>query len=128
MIPHTILAPISLGELVDKITILEIKSQHLQGAALDNVRTELQALTTTLQDLNVSVDPRLIAELQAVNSTLWQIEEAIRNQERQQLFGDTFIQLARSVYKQNDQRAALKKQINIRYGSAFIEEKSYQAY
>ncbi|MFM8937000.1 MAG: DUF6165 family protein [Vulcanococcus sp.] len=128
MIPHTIVAPISLGELVDKITILEIKSQHLQGAALDNVRTELRALTTTLQDLNVSMDPRLIAELQAVNSALWQIEEAIRDQERQQLFGDTFIQLARSVYKQNDQRAALKKQINIRYGSALIEEKSYQGY
>lgn len=128
MNPHAILAPISLGELIDKITILEIKSRHLQGVALENVHTELQALNATLEDLDLSVDPLLIAQLQAVNSELWKIEDAIRDHERQQQFGDTFIQLARSVYKQNDQRAALKKQINTSYGSSFVEEKSYQAY
>lgn len=120
--------PISLGELIDKITILQIKSRHLQGSALDNVQLELQALETTLEDQRLAIDPTLMQQLQQVNQELWRIEDAIREQERQGLFDDVFIQLARSVYHQNDRRAAIKKQINIRYGSAFVEEKSYQAY
>lgn len=123
-----ILAPISLGELIDKITILQIKTQHLQGAALENVKKELEALETTLNNLHINIDTTLIQRLKEVNQDLWQIEDDIRDQERQKNFGETFIQLARSVYQQNDQRAAIKKEINTTYGSAFVEEKSYQKY
>lgn len=123
-----ILAPISLGELIDKITILEIKCQHLQGHALQNVRKELQELERTLEQLPISVEPSLRQELKAINQNLWRIEDAIRDQERRQDFGPTFIGLARSVYQQNDTRAAIKKSINQRYNSALTEEKSYQPY
>jgi hypothetical protein len=121
-------APISLGELIDKITILQIKTQHLQGIGLENVKKELEALETTLNNLQVNVDTRIIELLKEVNQDLWQIEDAIRDQERQKIFGETFIDLARSVYQRNDQRAAIKKEINTIYGSAFVEEKSYQPY
>ena len=123
-----ILAPISLGELLDKITILQIKRQHLQGTALENVRTELNALETTLSSLQLNIDTRLTQRLKEVNQNLWQIEDDIRDQERQKNFGETFIRLARSVYQQNDQRAAIKKEINTTYGSTFTEEKSYKEY
>jgi hypothetical protein len=121
-------APISLGELIDKITILQIKTQHLQGIGLENVKKGLEALETTLNNLQVNVDTRIIELLKEVNQDLWQIEDAIRDQERQKIFGETFIDLARSVYQRNDQRAAIKKEINTIYGSAFVEEKSYQPY
>ena len=123
-----ILAPISLGELIDKITILQIKTQHLQGTALENVKKELKALETTLNDLQLNLDPTLIQRLKEVNQDLWKIEDDIREQERQKSFGETFIRLARSVYQQNDRRAAIKKEINSIYGSALVEEKSYQEY
>ncbi|MEB3276098.1 MAG: DUF6165 family protein [Cyanobacteriota bacterium] len=123
-----ILAPISLGELIDKITILQIKSQHVQGEALANVRRELAALEARFGELDLRLDGELIEQLKAVNQELWQIEDAIREQERQQSFGERFIALARAVYQQNDRRAAIKKQINLRYGSALVEEKAYQAY
>jgi len=123
-----ILAPISLGELLDKITILQIKTQHLQGTALENVKRELDALEITLNNLQLNIDTKLVQKLKEVNQKLWQIEDDIRDQERQNKFDDTFIQLARSVYQQNDQRAAIKKEINTTYGSTFIEEKSYQKY
>ena len=123
-----ILAPISLGELIDKITILQIKTQHLQGTALENVKKELGALESTLNNLKLNIDPTLIQRLKEVNQDLWQIEDDIRDQERQNNFGATFIELARSVYQQNDRRAAIKKEINSTYGSAFMEEKSYQQY
>ena len=125
---QNIQAPISLGELIDKITILQIKTNHLQGAALKHVTTELNALENTLKNLNLNVDPKLIQQLKEVNQNLWNIEDDIREQERQKNFGDTFIELARSVYKQNDRRSAIKKEINTTYGSAFTEEKSYQPY
>ena len=125
---QNILAPISLGELIDKITILQIKTQHLRGTALENVKKELEALETTLNDLQLNIDPTLIQRLKEVNQDLWQIEDDIREQERQKSFGETFIHLARSVYQQNDQRAAIKKEINTTYGSVFVEEKSYQQY
>jgi len=123
-----ILAPISLGELIDKITILQIKTQHLQGSALDNVKKELEALETSLRNLHLNIDTTLIQRLKDVNQDLWKIEDDIRDQERQKSFGETFIRLARSVYQQNDQRAAIKKEINTTYSSAFVEEKSYQQY
>lgn len=123
-----ILAPISLGELIDKITILQIKTQHLQGAALVNVKAELNALETTLNKLQLNLDPTHVQRLKQVNQDLWQIEDEIRDQERRNNFDETFIRLARSVYQQNDQRAAIKKEINTTYGSVFVEEKSYQQY
>ena len=123
-----ILCPISLGELVDKITILQIKSQHLQGTALENVETELDALKTTLNNLQLNIDDTLIERLKKVNQDLWEIEDDIRDQERQNNFGETFIRLARSVYQQNDRRAAIKRQINITHGSPLTEEKSYKSY
>ena len=125
---QNIQAPISLGELIDKITILQIKTQHLQDTALKHVITELNALECTLNNLNLSINPKLIQQLKEINQDLWNIEDDIREQERQQNFGDTFIQLARSVYKQNDRRSAIKKEINNTYGSAFTEEKSYNPY
>ena len=123
-----ILAPISLGELIDKITILQIKTQHLQGTALENVKKELQALENTLNNLQLNIKPTLIRGLKEVNQDLWKIEDDIREQERQKSFDDTFIHLARSVYQQNDRRAAIKKEINTTYGSALVEEKSYKQY
>ena len=123
-----ILAPISLGELIDKITILQIKTKHLQGKALDNVREELKALNTTLNNLQLNIDPKLIRRLEEVNQELWQIEDAIRDHERQKSFGDAFIQLARSIYQRNDCRAEIKKEINTTYGSTLVEEKTYQQF
>lgn len=119
--------PISLGELIDKITILEIKAKHFQGKKRHNVCQELQALEAVLAQLNLHINPQLLGHLKEVNRGLWQIEEAIRQHESRQLFDQRFITLARAVYLQNDRRAALKRRINLDYGSAFIEEKSYQA-
>ena len=123
-----ILAPVSLGELIDKITILQIKVQHLEGHAQDNVKKELEALESTLNKLQIDIDPTLIQRLQQVNQALWQIEDDIRDKEHNKDFGDTFVGLARSVYQQNDRRAAIKKEINATYGSNLIEEKSYTNY
>ena len=118
-----ILAPISLGELIDKITILEIKTQNLQGTALENVKKELKSLEATLNDLQLNIDNTLIQRLKEINQDLWQIEDDIRDQERRKSFGETFIRLARSVYQQNDRRSAIKKGINTTYGSTLMEEK-----
>jgi len=126
--PKAILAPISLGELIDKITILQIKSLRFSGLSQDNVNIELQALKTTLEALDFRIDPELVQQLKDVNLQLWNIEDEIRDKDRQNDFGESFISLARSVYQQNDRRAAIKKQINLHYGSAFVEEKSYKDY
>jgi hypothetical protein len=120
--------PVSLGELVDKITILQIKAKHLQGDALGHVQRELQLLEAALAATGVALDPALEAQLLEVNGQLWEIEDAIREQERQRRFEQAFIELARSVYRTNDRRADLKRQINQRYGSTLIEQKSYSAY
>ena len=117
--------PVSLGELVDKITILTIKANHLRGDALANVQRELELLEQVLQDSGARLKPQERADLQAVNEQLWQIEDAIRGEEAKQRFGAEFIALARSVYQRNDERAALKRAINERLGSTLIEEKSY---
>ena len=123
-----ILVPVSLGELVDKITILQIKEERLAGDALTNVRQELAALRHALAGLKLAIDPELVEALQQTNERLWRIEDAIREQERRQDFGERFVELARSVYQENDRRAALKRRINTSYGSALIEEKSYATY
>lgn len=121
-------APISLGELIDKITILQIKRRHVAGSALENVTQELHALETVLHNLGVAVDAVLVRRLEQVNAELWAIEDAIRHHEQRQCFDDAFVQLARSVYKTNDARAALKRQINTSYGSPLVEEKTYTPY
>jgi hypothetical protein len=126
-----ILVPISPGELLDKITILRIKSARMSDAAkLANVRAELAELEKTWRvAVGTSVD---LAEeeraLQAVNERLWVIEDDLRDKERAQAFDARFIELARAVYIENDERAAIKKRINTALGSTIVEEKSYQQY
>jgi hypothetical protein len=123
--------PISPGELLDKITILRIKSKRMSDAKkLANVRLELQALESTwaaspYSKTNIDVD---IGALHAVNEKLWVIEDDIRDQERAQAFDAEFIRLARAVYFENDERAAIKRRINVTLGSTLVEEKSYAAY
>ena len=125
---NIILVPASLGELVDKITILEIKTKKLKGDALSNVDKELSLLRETLSKSNIIINPKVIEELRQINQTLWEVEDEIRNHERQNNFGESFINLARSVYKCNDQRAAIKRLINIDHNSRITEEKFYQDY
>ena len=126
-----LLVPISPGELIDKITILEIKSQRMTDAAkLHNVRTELTLLSETWKASPFSATD-ISAEwtgLRDVNAKLWDIEDRIRDKERDGLFDAEFIELARAVYFTNDERAAIKKKINTKLGSALVEEKSYAAY
>ena len=124
----SILAPVSLGELIDKITILEIKQIHMTGIKLKNVDKELKLLRKILQDENLEIDIDLINNLKEVNNKLWKIEDNIRIKENNQKFDKEFIQLARSVYKENDRRAAIKKKINQKYNSELVEEKSYNNY
>ena len=124
----SILAPVSIGELIDKITILEIKQIHMTGIKLKNVDKELKLLRKTLQDENLEIDIDLINNLKEVNNILWEIEDNIRIKESNQNFDKEFIQLARSVYKENDKRASIKKEINQKYNSELIEEKSYNNY
>jgi len=120
--------PVSLGELVDKVTILQIKARHLQGPGLAHVHQELELLQQALKATELAIDPMLEAQLLEVNGELWQIEDAIRDQERKRCFDQQFIELARSVYRTNDRRAAIKREINERYGSTLIEQKLYGAY
>lgn len=126
-----ILVPVSFGELLDKIAILQIKSERMSDAAkLVNVRAELEALERTWAAHPASQQDiaGLRAGLKAVNERLWVIEDEIRLQERAQAFDAGFIRLARSVYFENDTRARIKKDINLALGSAYVEEKSYQDY
>ena len=124
----SILVPVSLGELIDKITILEIKQIHMTGIKLKNVDKELKLLKKILQDKNLEIDIDLINNLKGVNNNLWVIEDNIRIKESNQEFDKEFIQLARSVYKENDKRASIKKEINQKYNSELVEEKSYNNY
>ena len=124
----SIFAPVSLGELIDKITILEIKQIHMTGIKLKNVDKELKLLKKILQDKNLEIDIDLINNLKEVNNNLWEIEDNIRIKESNQKFDKEFIQLARSVYKENDKRASIKKEINQKYNSELVEEKSYNNY
>ncbi len=129
---NEILVPISPGELLDKITILRIKSARMTDAAkLANVRRELELLERTWRESHsarshdVGADERA---LQAVNERLWDIEDRIRDKERAKAFDAEFIELARAVYVENDERAVVKKRINVALGSTIVEEKSYAAY
>lgn len=126
-----ILVPVSFGELLDKIAILQIKSERIgDPGKLANVRAELSALEKTWMAHPAAGGDvaRLRAELKAVNERLWVIEDEIRIKEKAQAFDEEFIKLARSVYYENDERARLKKEINLALGSSYVEEKSYQDY
>ena len=125
---HHVLAPISLGELIDKITILQIKRKYCQGNNLNHVKAELNALEETLERLHLNVDNRLIKELKKINEELWEIEDEIREQEHQKNFGTKFIHLARAVYKKNDQRSTIKQTINTNHDSSIMEVKTYKRY
>jgi hypothetical protein len=120
-------APISWGELIDKLTILELKAARLSDpAALANVRRELAALAPLEAAAGADARlPALRAALMGVNAALWDIEDRIREREAAADFGAAFVELARAVYRQNDRRAALKRQISLALGSDLIEEKSY---
>jgi hypothetical protein len=126
-----ILVPVSPGELLDKITILRIKAARITDVTkVGNVRLELDLLEKTWRDagcaaFDVAHDERA---LQAVNEKLWDVEDLIRDKEAKQTFDREFIELARAVYVANDERAAIKKRINLQLGSRLIEEKSYKPY
>lgn len=123
--------PVSYGELIDKITILEIKAARITDPAkLANVRVELDLLMQTWQRDPASATPidDLWSTLRTINERLWVIEDDIRIKEKAQEFDATFIRLARSVYFENDDRAKAKRAINERLGSTLVEEKSYQDY
>ena len=127
---ETINIPISPGELLDKITILEIKCEHITDATkLANVKTELDLLGTIWNNTSQSSELEdLKQELHENNQTLWDIEDKIRIKESNKEFDQVFIELARSVYIQNDKRAETKKKINLKLGSEIVEEKSYADY
>ncbi|HET7300046.1 MAG TPA: DUF6165 family protein [Oleiagrimonas sp.] len=123
--------PVSFGELIDKITILEIKAERIGDATkVANVRRELDLLEATWHAHEASHTDigAERADLKAVNEALWDIEDRIRLKEKAQAFDEDFIRLARSVYVRNDERAAVKRKINTALGSTLVEEKSYQDY
>ena len=122
---------ISPGELLDKLSILNIKLEQIKDSAkIANVKTEYDLLYKISLDNNLFTPEIkiLYTQLKSINQELWIIEDDIRDCERAKNFSDTFIQLARSVYVTNDKRADIKKKINIELGSKLVEEKSYQPY
>ena len=128
---ENIKVPVSPGEVLDKITILEIKSERMEDAAkVANVRVELKLLQDTwarnINDDDVIRD--LHAQLKEINEALWEIEDDIRDKERVKEFDERFIELARAVYFTNDRRSEVKKKLNLHLGSEIVEEKSYQDY
>ena len=121
---------VSHGEIVDKLTILQIKKENITDPSkLDNIIKEYDYLLSIVEnDLGISTESSEYLELLSINKELWVIEDDIRDKERVKEFDDEFIKLARSVYYTNDVRAKIKKEINLKYSSGFIEEKSYQSY
>ena len=123
--------PVSWGEVFDKLTILQIKADKLQAAAqLANVTKERQEIEKAIGDIACfpAQLPVLVQALKEINTILWDVEDGKRNCEHHQTFGQEFVELARKVYFGNDQRAAIKRQINQLLGSTLVEEKSYKAY
>ena len=123
--------PVSPGEVLDKITILEIKSERMEDPEkVANVRIELKLLQDTWA-ANITDDDTirdLHAQLKEINEALWEIEDDIRDKERVKEFDERFIELARAVYFTNDKRSEVKKKLNLHLGSQIVEEKSYQDY
>lgn len=127
MIKNVISASISIGELCDKYTILQIKSEKITDSnKLSKIENEIQYLKPLIEQCNISVDK--LNELKSVNEKLWAIEDTIRNKESQSIFDLEFIELARSVYITNDRRFELKASINELYNSDICEVKSYTKY
>ncbi len=124
-----VLVPISVGELVDKVTILNIKQREIKDASkLVNIRTELAALNQVCIAARIDLGSPEALDLERVNAELWRIEDDIRDKERAKAFDAEFIALARAVYVTNDRRAAIKARINAKAGSLLREEKSYRQY
>jgi len=120
---------ISIGELVDKVSILSIKLEKIKNPVkLKNIKKEYDLLYASLQNIGITKDSKDFKNLVQVNLSLWDIEDKIRIKEANKEFDDNFIQLARSVYFENDKRAEIKKQINLSFGSDLIEEKEYIQY
>jgi len=119
---------VSVGEIVDKLSILQIKTGMIKDQEkLANVKKEYDYLSNIVFD-ELKIEQSDFFNLVVINSKLWEIEDRIRNKERDQEFDEDFIDLARSVYFTNDERAEIKKSINLKYGSYFVEEKSYEKY
>lgn len=121
---------VSHGEIVDKLTILQIKKENITDPIkLDNIVKEYDYLLSVVEnDLGISTESPEYLELLSINKELWVIEDDIRDKERVKEFDEDFVKLARSVYYTNDVRAKIKKEINLKYSSGFVEEKSYQSY
>ena len=120
--------PISIGELIDKISILEIKKDKLKNIKLKNILKELSFLRAVLEKNSIFIPDEIFLQLKSINLTLWDIEDKIRIKEKNKEFDNEFIELARSVYLNNDRRSETKKVLNIMFNSEIIEEKSYEKY
>ena len=120
--------PISVGELIDKITILEIKKDNLKNLKLKNILKELSFLRAVLEKNSILIPDEIYFQLKSINLKLWDIEDKIRIKEKNKEFDNEFIELARSVYLNNDRRSETKKELNIMFNSEIIEEKSYEKY
>ena len=120
--------PISVGELIDKITILEIKKDKLKNLKLKNILKELSFLRAVLEKNSMLIPDEIYFQLKSINLKLWDIEDKIRIKEKNKEFDNEFIELARSVYLNNDRRSETKKELNIMFNSEIIEEKSYEKY
>ena len=119
---------VSIGEIVDKLSILQIKTEEIKDETkLNNVRSEYDYLYDIVFN-EMGIEQSDFTELVSVNKKLWIIEDDIRDKERAKEFDDIFIEFARAVYVTNDERAEVKKKINLKYGSTFVEEKSYSDY
>lgn len=121
---------VSHGEIVDKLTILQIKKNNITDVTkLENINKEYNYLFSVVEnDLGISTQSEDYLKLLSINQELWIIEDDIREKERLKQFDDEFVKLARAVYYTNDNRANVKKEINLKYGSGFVEEKSYSQY
>ena len=118
--------PVSLGELVDKITILKIKLKFLSGQKKANVKNEYDLLNNELRNSSIIIREDLIADLQMTNQKIWELEDKIRVKELNNDFKEDFVELARTIYKLNDKRYEIKNKINKKYNSIIFEEKIYE--
>ena len=120
--------PISVGELIDKVSILEIKKDKLKNLKLKNILKELSFLREVIEKNSIFIPDEIYFQLKSINLKLWDIEDKIRIKEKNKEFDNEFIELARSVYLNNDRRSETKKELNIMFNSEIIEEKSYEKY
>ena len=126
---NQILAPVSIGELIYKVTILRIKCEKIKDKKkCDNAKNELESLLRVCQESEIDLENELVDRLYNCNQKLWDIEDKIRLKEKSKEFDDEFVQIARSVYFSNDDRFQIKRKLNTKYGSQIVEEKSYQEY